>query len=196
MKTIIKCHVYILLVPLLNFIVPGCSLSLGDRVKTYEEAHNNHDIDKTMSLYANDITFEIVGSWMKSGKEQVRGLAEWDAATNSQMFISEIYVSGDTVTFKLKEGNDWFALIGIDFMYYEPCSMIFSDGLIKELKAEVSEESRKAFQEVWPPIYQWLSEERSEELSPLIFEREFVYNAANAKTWLSLLKEYRQKANE
>ena len=196
MKTILKRHVYVLLILLLDVIISGCSPALENRLKTYEQAHNKHDIEKVMSLYTNDITFEIVGSWKKTGKEQVRGIAEWDAATNSQMIISDIKVSKDTVTFKLKEGNDWFRLAGIEFMYYEPCTMVFKDGLIKEIKAEVTQESMLAFRKVWPSLYQWISEERNEELSELIFEGQFIYNSENAKKWLSLLKEWRQKDND
>ncbi len=174
----------------------GCSPTLENRVKTYEQAHNKHDVEKVMSLYTNDITFEIVGTWKKAGNKEVRELAEWDAATNSHMIISDIKVIEDTVTFKLKEGNDWFRLAGIEFMYYEPCKMKFQDGLIKEIKAEVTQESIMAFKEVWPSIYQWMSEERNEELSELISEGEFVYNSENAQKWLSLLKEWQEKAND
>ncbi len=196
MKTILKRHVYILIILLLVGNILGCSPTLENRVKTYEQAHNKHDIEKVMSLYTNDITFEIVGTWKRAGNKQVRELAEWDAATNSHMIISDIKVIEDTVTFKLKEGNDWFRLAGIEFMYYEPCKMIFQDGLIKEIKAEGTQESIMAFKEVWPSIYQWMSEERNEELSELISEGEFVYNSENAQKWLSLLKEWQEKAND
>ena len=196
MKIILKRHVYVLFILLSVGNILSCSPTLENRVKTYEQAHNKHDIEKVMSLYTTDITFEIVGTWKKAGKEQVSELAEWDAATNSHMVISDIKVIKDTVTFKLKEANDWFRLAGIEFMYYEPCTMVFFDGLIKELKAEVTQESILAFQEVWPSIYQWISEERNEELSKLISEGEFVYNSENAKKWLSLLNEWREKNND
>lgn len=195
MKTILKPYVYFFLILLLYVNILGCSPTLENRVKTYEQAHNRHDIEKVMSLYTNDITFEITGTWMKAGKKQVQELAEWDAATNSHMIISNIEVNKDTATFKLKEGNDWFRLAGIEFMYYESCRMVFHDGLIKELKAEVTQESMMAFQEVWPSIYQWISEVRNEELSKLMSEGEFVYNSENAKKWLSLLKEWQENTN-
>ncbi len=185
-----------LIIIILYISILSCSPDLEDKVKIYEQAHNNHDIEKVMSLYTSDIRFEIVGTWIKTGREQVRGVAEWDAATNSNMIISNIEVHEDTVTFNLKEGNEWFRLIGIEYMYYEPCKIVFFDGLIKELKAEVTHESIKAFQEVWPSVYQWLYEEKNEELSELMSEGEFLYNSENAKKWLSLLRELREKTNE
>ena len=186
-------RIYIILTPLLLIISLGCSANLENKVKSYELAHNSHDVDKIMSLYANDITFEVVGIWIKTGKEQVREIAEWDSATNIQMIISDIVISNDTATFRLNEGNDWFRSIGIEYMYYEPCIIVFENGLIKEIKAEVTEESRKSFNEVWPSFYQWLNEDKNEELSKLITaEGEFIYNRENATKWLSLLMEWKK----
>jgi len=149
-----------------------------------------------MSLYTNDIRFEIVGSWSKVGKEEVRPLAEWDAATNSHMIISDIKVSADTVTFKLDEGNDWFRLLGMEVLHYEPCIMVFQDGMLKELKAELVQENIITLQEAWQLMFQWVSKERSKELSDLMPEGEFVYGADNARKWLSLLSEWREKTNQ
>lgn len=193
MEKKVKLVAYLFYMVLMAVIFQSCSTpTLEDQVKTYELAHNHHDIEKVMTLYADDITFEIVGAWMRTGKEQVRGLTEWDSVTNSHMIISNIEVNEDTVTFNLKEANDWFRLAGIELMFYEPCRMVFSDGLIKELKAETTRESIVAFQEAWPPVYQWIAEARSEELSRLMFQGEFIYNAENAEKWISLLKEYNQ----
>jgi hypothetical protein len=185
-------QISITLILLVLFISVSCSNSFTNTIKTYEIAHNSHDVDKVMSLYTNDITFEVAGVFKKSGKEQVRGLAEWDLATNSNMIISNIEISNDTATFKLKEGNDWFRSLGIEYMYYEPCIMVFENGLIKELKAEGTQESIIAFSEAWPPVFEWLRKEKNEELSKLITPKgEFIYNFENAKLWLSLLKEWK-----
>jgi len=192
-KSMKKNRLYNNLVLLIPIICLSCSTNLEDEVRSYERAHNNHDVEKVMSMYTNDITFEIVGIWIKTGKEQVRNLAEWDLATNSNMIISDIEINNDTATFKLIEGNDSFRLIGIEYMYYEPCRMVFENGLIKEIKAEGTEKSRKAFNEVWPSVYQWLYEEKNEELTKLITsEGEFIYNQENATIWVSLLEEWKE----
>jgi len=169
----------------------GCSPTLEERVVSYQQAHNDHDIDKVMSMYADDITFEVVGMFTKTGQDQVRGIAEWDLATNSKMIISDIQITGNTATFKLKEGNDWFRLVGVEYMYYNPCSMVFKDGLIKEFSAQVTDKSKDAFVKTWPPVYNWLMEDKKEELSKLTTaEGAFIYNLENAKIWLSLLEEW------
>jgi hypothetical protein len=172
----------------------GCGSGLEKQVRQYEQAHNNHDIETVMSLYTGDIRFEITGSWFRTGKEQVRGLAEWDSVTHSHMAISQIVVHEDTVHFKLREGNDWFRLAGIENMFYDPCIMVFSGGKIKEIRAEVARESILEFQQVWPSIFRWLSENRPDEMRDLIPEGEFVYNASSARQWLSLLQEWREQS--
>lgn len=183
--------VYTLFVSLMFIILQACSGNLETKVMVYEQAHNMHYTERVMSLYSDDITFEIVGAWKKTGKEEVKGVAEWDAATNSHMIISDIVAKGDKATFKLKEGNDWFRNIGIEFMYYD-CIMVFKNGLINELKAETSEESIIAFQEAWPPLYKWLLQEKGSELLLLMNDGEFIYNSENAKMWLIILKEYQE----
>ena len=170
----------------------GCTPTLQEKVLSYQQAHNDHDIDKVMSMYADDITFEVVGMFVKTGKDQVRGIAEWDLATNSKMIISDIEITGNTVTFNLKEGNDWFRLVGVEFMYYTPCSMVFDDGLIKSFKAEATAESIAAFGQAWPPVYQWLTQERKEEMSKLVTQDgAFIYNMENARAWISILNEWK-----
>ena len=175
---------------LLIFTLFSCTPDPAKQVRTYEKAHNDHDVNKVMSLYTDDIIFEITGSWRKSGRDQVHGLAEWDSVTGSNMIISDIVEGKDTVRFRLKEKNDWFRAIGIEYMYYDPCIMVFSGGLIKELKATVTEESSEAFRVRWPLVYQWLSMEKEPDMTRLIANGEFVYNAENANKWLLLLKEW------
>ena len=183
----------LLVVFLLLITVAGCSPSLEERVMSYQQAHNDHDMDKVMSMYADDITFEVVGMFVKTGKDQVRGIAEWDLVTDSEMFISDIEVRNDTAFFKLKEGNDWFRSIGIDYMHYQPCLMVFKDGLIRELKVEVTNKSREAFSRAWPEVYRWLMQEKKEELAQLTTsEGEFVYNKEYAQRWLALLEEWKK----
>lgn len=171
----------------------GCSSGHQELVKIYEDAHNRHDIEKIMSLYNDDIRFEIVGSFTKTGKEQVYGLAEWDSVTNSQMSISNVISRNDTVFFKLQEGNDWFRLIGLEYEYYDPCWFIIKNGKISELRAEITEESRSEFNQAWPEVLQWLLAERQSDLSNLLNGNDFIYNAQTAQKWLVLLNDWREK---
>jgi hypothetical protein len=160
-------------------------------VKRYEQIHNSHDVDMALSLYSEDIRFEVVGMVVKVGKDQVRDIEEWDVETNSHMTISNIEVQGNTASYRLAEGNDWFRLAGIELMYYEPCRIVFREGLITVIKCEATDESRRAAGEAWQPIMEWASRERSDELARLMPNGKFAYGAENARKWISLLQDWR-----
>ena len=109
------------------------------------------------------------------------------------MFISNIISQGDTAFFKLKEGNDWFRLIGVEYEYYDPCWLVIKNDKISELHAEITEDSRSEFNQSWPSVLQWLLAERQTELSDLLDGNEFIYNSQTAQKWLTLLKEWQFK---
>jgi hypothetical protein len=179
------------LIVCIALLASSCSSYLSERVRAYEATYNTHDVEKLMSFYADDVEFEIVGVWVKKGKAVVRELAEWDKATNMHMTISDITVSGDTVTCKLVETNDWWRLAGMGEAYYEPCVMIFHNGLISEMRATMTQESLDAYARVWPSIISWARDHRSEELNELLPGGLFVYGAEAANKWIMLLQEWR-----
>lgn len=180
-----------LLIVFIALLASSCSPDLSERIKAYEATYNTHDVEKLMSFYADDIEFEIVGVWVKEGKAVVQELAEWDKATNMHMTISNIEVSGDTVTCKLVETNDWWKLAGMGEVYYEPCVMIFRNGLISEMRTTMTQESLDAYAKVWPSIISWAGEHRSEELKELLPGGTFIYGTEAANKWIVLLQEWR-----
>jgi hypothetical protein len=145
-----------------------------------------------MSFYADDIEFEIVGVWVRKGKAAVRELAEWDKATNLQMTISDIVVSGETVTFKLVEKSDWWTLAGIGDVHYQPCFMVFRNGLITRLCATMTQQGFDRYAQQWPLIINWAREHRRDELEELLPGGEFIYGAEPARKWLVLLRAWRE----
>lgn len=175
----------------IGLLFSSCAPDLSERIRAYETTYNAHDVEKLMSFYADDIEFEIVGVWVRRGKEAIRELAEWDKATNLQMTISGIVVSGDTVTFRLVEKNDWWTLAGIGDVHYQPCVMVFRDGLISKLRATMTQEGFDRYAKQWPLIIGWAREHRGEVLNELLPGGKFIYGAEPAKKWLDLLRAWR-----
>lgn len=173
------------------FMVLSCSINLEERVRAYEQAYNRHDFNGIMSFYADDAQFTVVGAFNKTGIEQIRTITEWDTTVKVHMSISNIAVQGDTVTFKLVESNEWWRLAGIDTVTYYPCTIIFSNGLIKSIKAEATKESLAAINKVLPGIFSWVAKVRSEEYAEVMPGGEFIYTAESAEKWLELLKDWR-----
>lgn len=59
--------------------------NLIDLVKTFQEKVNQHDIEKIMSMFTADATFEIVGLSKFSGKQQVENIFEYDVGVNTNL---------------------------------------------------------------------------------------------------------------
>ncbi len=171
-------------------LLASCAPDLAERVRAYESTYNAHDVEKLMAFYADDIRFEIVGVWVKRGKEPVRELAEWDKTTNMHVTISDISVNGNTVTCKLIETNDWWKLAGMGEVHYEPTVLIFRDGLICDIRATMTQEGVDAYARVWPDIISWAKSHRNEVLKELVPGNEFVYGAEAARIWLALLRDW------
>ena len=190
MKTILSGAVSSLL--LLLTITLSCSPKLDHRVRTYFEAHNSHHVEKIMSLYAEDTKLTIIGAWTKKGKREIRKLEEWEAALNSHLTFTNLKASGDTITFKVTEQDDLLRAAGIDKVRGS-CSMIFSSGLIKEIRAELTPKSEEVLEESFDLIVEWVSQKRSHKLDELMPEGKWIFSAETAKGWLALVEEWRKE---
>ncbi len=168
---------------------------LVKNLRAYKQAHNAHDVNKAMSFYSDDIRFDMVGSWIKKGKDEIRELEEWDAAVNSYLEFTDIEVKGDTIKCKAIEKNDLFTASGIQKLEYESVIFVFQDGLIKEVKAKQTEESLKNMESVFKKFIEWASTEKTKELEELKKKGEFIFTPENAEKWLSLVREWRKKEN-
>ncbi|MCK4856845.1 MAG: nuclear transport factor 2 family protein [candidate division Zixibacteria bacterium] len=184
------------LLTIILILILACKNCPDSRVAAYLEAHNSHDVDKTMRLFADDIRYEIVDMWVVEGREELAKLEGWDAALNSWYTFTDYQVNGDTVTFKIAECNDWFKLAGINEMRYEFGSMIFDNGLIKEIRVKLTPASIAAGQKAYSAVMEWASRERRDKVAQLMPDGELVYNAANARQWLSLLRDWKEATNQ
>ncbi|MBU1317656.1 MAG: nuclear transport factor 2 family protein [candidate division Zixibacteria bacterium] len=182
--------------PVAMLLLLSCSSSLTDRVKAYEASHNSHDVEGTLAFFAEDFRYEMVGSWVAEGREQMRKFEEWDASIGSELIFDNYDVSGDTVTCTVIERNDWFSLVGVDAIYYECVRIIFKDGLITEITAEQSHESMLATQTAFQAFIEWAVEEHPQRLAALMSGAKFEFSKETADKWLSLLKEWRQQLRQ
>lgn len=196
MKTTFSVKSFYFLCFLFLCIINSCAPNLIDKAKAFEKAYNSHDIERIVSFFADNIRFEVVGFFVKEGKKDVRELIEYDAAVNVHMIISDIKVNRNTVTFKLAESNDWFRLAGIEELIYEPNRIVFHDGLIKEIKSEITNESAVDMRKAWESVMEWALKERSQELEELLPGGKFIYNAESTEKWLVLLKEWKETTKQ
>lgn len=171
----------------------SCSPKPADIVKSYQEAYNNHDLERVLALYAEDVSFEVVGQISLQGKEQLRELTEYDFVLNIHMSCGPSETKGDSVICELTETNDWLKTAGIQRADYL-ATFVVTDGLIQSIRAEPTPETDQAFGEILDPLIKWASQSRPELLAEMMPEQKFVYNGNNAKKSLSLLREWKEMA--
>ena len=170
----------------------GCTNKQAtELIKSYEQAHNAHDIDKSLSFFHQEIIFELKGVWTKSGKEAIRSLEEWDAALNSHLKFEFIRFNGDSVFCKIIESNDWFRAIDMETLTHEPTVFIIKNDLIHKILAFPSEKDGMKIQAAIGSVYQWSSDVQDSTIYELIQGPEFIYSEAAAKKWLKILARWK-----
>jgi hypothetical protein len=176
---------------LLALLALSCSPKPTSVIQSYEEAYNGHDLEKLLSLCAQNVSFEKVGQISLQGHKPFGDLAEHDFALNVQMTFSQYSTRGDSVICQLVEVNDWLKTAGIGQARYS-VTFVVKDGLIESIRAEQTAETERVFKRVLGPLTKWVSNERPEALAEMMPQGAFVYNAENAKKNLSLLREWKQ----
>lgn len=166
----------------------GCAQSPEDFIKSYEQAHNSRDVQKTISLYDDSISFEIKGVWIKKGKEKMRELAEWDSTLNSNLTVQIINANYDTLLCRVIEKNDWFKAAGISEVIHDSVIFIINKGKIKSIMAFPSVEHSGKIMDRISLVYKWSNETGDSTIYGLIKDGEFIYSPEAANKWLNLFK--------
>lgn len=175
---------------LISFTSCSPKLELDERVTAYQEAHNRGNVKKELSFFAEDVKFEVVGQRKMEGKALLRNFVESDATLNSHLIFTDVKVHNNKVTCKVTEKNDYYKLAGIDALNYEYREFTFENGLITEMRSQLTEESAKALQDFGTSFAEWAMENRRDKLVEL--RREGVISKDNVGEWLELLRAWRE----
>jgi ketosteroid isomerase-like protein len=171
-------------------LTTSCAPSLAGRVKEFQKAANSGDVEKTMSFYANDVRFEVVGTPMViEGKEKLRKAIEEQFILNVHFTFTDIKADGNTVTYKVKEQSDWLKAAGVDALYYEYDQIIFEDGLIKKETAKPTQKSAEIMGEFRKTFDKWASENRGQEWAKLKSEG---ITKENVGEWLAMIRQWKE----
>ena len=196
-KSILKFSMAVSLPLLLALILiayfSSCSKpNLGDIIREHIKAVNNDDVAKNLAFFTDDIVFEIYDDVKLTGKDQLRGLMESDVVNKARLTIIDMKVEGNTVIVKLTEKNEGYRLLGIEESAVMS-SYKFRGRLLEKIKLESPPESAKLWDEKFKPFAEWASKEHPQEFSK---EEKGGYTAENARLFLSLLQEWRDKTQK
>lgn len=192
-RIVSKPHIalYFLLMLLLT---TSCKQKLDEKIIAYQEAHNSGDVEKEMSFLAEDVKYEVVDQWKVTGKEKLRSRAEIDVVLNSRLIFTDIKSSKNKVTCKVEEQNDSLKMSGIDMLYYDFREFIFEDGLIKEIKTQMTQESTDAVLNSQDAFKRWAVENCKEEFEKL--RRERIVTKDVVLKWLVLMRQWREEMDK
>ena len=163
-------------------------------LKKYLDAHNAHNVEKVMSFYSDDISFDLIGVWKKSGTDEIRELAEWDAALKSTLAISDVMLKGDSVYCKIKEKNEWFKAIGVEELVHDPVIFIIQDKKIHGIIAYASPEVGMKVGETIGRLGDWSAANGDRTLQELLPGGEFKYSAEAARKWMLLFERWKKES--
>jgi hypothetical protein len=167
--------------------------NLGDIVKEHFRAVNNDDVEKGLTFFTDNIVFEVNDDTKLSGKDQLRNLMERDAVIKVRLTMTDIEVEGSTVVVKEIEKNEVCRLLGIKELSGMSIYK-FRGRLIEKVKIESTPEAEaKLLDEKYKPFAEWANKEHPQEFSKMAKGGP---TAENARLYLSLLKEWRDKTQK
>ncbi|MDD5064414.1 MAG: nuclear transport factor 2 family protein [Phycisphaerae bacterium] len=172
-------------------LTTSCAPSLAGRVKEFQKAANSGDVEKSLSFYADDVRFEIVGTPMViEGKENLRKPIEEHFILNGRLTFTDTKVKGNTATYKVREQNDWLKAAGIDALDYEYDQIIFENGLIKKEIAKPTQKSMEIMGEFQETFEKWATEKHGQEWAKLKSEG---ITRENVGRWLVIIRQWRER---
>ena len=169
-------------------------VNLIDLVESFQERVNQHDVEKIMSMFTEDATFEIVGLSKFAGKQHVKIIFEYDVGVNTNLQFINCKSEGNTVHCKILERNDRLDAIGISILKYSSCIFTFKDGLIESFAAEIPPDFVEYNSKILKKFIPWLTENHPNEYSRMFMhDGRFIYNRENGRDVVPLLRKWREE---
>jgi limonene-1,2-epoxide hydrolase len=168
--------------------------NLIDLVKTFQERVNQHDVDKIMTMFTEDATFEIVGLSKFAGKQQVKIIFEYDVGVNTNLQFINCKSEDNNVRCQILECNDRLDAIGISELKFSSCIFTFIDGLIQSFAAEIPPDFVEYNSKILKKFIPWLTENHPNDYSRMFMpDGRFIYNLENGRDVVPLLRKWSEE---
>ncbi len=160
-------------------------------IRAYCEAANRHDLAAVAAMLTEDVTYELTGQDVLTGKERVLALHAYEAGIGAGLELRDCAVEGERVICWAVERNRWLAAAGLTEVAYSRIVYSLRDNLIHRVVASMDPESLHRLGEVMHSFLQWLAARRRQELAQLFTaEGDFVYSRENGDLAVKLLREW------
>jgi hypothetical protein len=176
------------------FLAFGCSQTPERKkvVEEYQRASNSRKIDSLMSLYSDNIIAEFAGMGQPlTGKAKLRGKAEYDSVLNTILAFKILTIDRDTVIAFATETNDWLKEAGLQSNTYSSYIFVIRESKIVYVRAELSDASIAAINEVMAALIPWAELNQPDRLDSLTSGTLFSFGAPKALLSLDLLRQWK-----
>ena len=181
----------------------GGSLAVGEeaektclkcRTKMFVKAMRSGNADQVRSYLAADYVFRDATSGTTLDRAGIEQILEWDLVVGSAVSYENLEWVGDTVTGEFTETSSFYELLELEPRRYR-MSFRYRDDRIAEQVVEPLPQSGPSFDDALQPFLDWARTAHADELSEIYPDSEFVFTAAAARRWLSLLETWRSETS-
>ena len=152
---------------------------------------DRYRVGDLLDLFNDDAQFQVMDHSTLIGKETIRQAFEYDAAANTELRFINLLPHRDGLTCQLIARNDRLQAMGIDEVFYTSCSIFLREGRIQRFVATVEEKTSLRIKQRVQTFVAWLGREHPAEFSKLCTpEGDLIYNAANGRECVPLIKEW------
>jgi hypothetical protein len=154
---------------------------------------NAQKADSMLICLSDNAVFEFVGAGPPiSGRDALRGLAEYDSVLHTGLALRFVRARRDSVIFTGMERNDWLIAAGLPPSEYSSIVFVIQKGRIQAIRAELSGSSAARVNDIMTSLVPWAQQHHPEEYAELVSGDAFAYRADNARRMMLLITEYRQ----
>lgn len=161
-----------------------------DLVKNYVQVYNQHEVEKALNFFADDVVVELMDGTTIKGKENGRSIAQYDSVLNVNLALSDMRLKGDTVICRATESNDWLDLTGLNEAHFWPCKTIVKNGLITWMSLKFTPETAGRFEQTFQSLGAWAAKDHMQEFQELLQSE---YDIKGAQLCLSLTRQWRNE---
>lgn len=161
-------------------------------VIAYQKAHNAHDVEGALSQFSPRIRFGMTGLWVREGLDELRELEAWDAVMKSQLDFTDFKMRNQRLECTGAETNEWFGMVGIKQIRYEPIKFEFEGDKIRHIRAQINPKDEMMVDRAVNEVVRWALDLYPDEIHDLVPRGVFKYGHEHALRWIKLLQEWKQ----
>ena len=157
---------------------------------------NNHELESTLSMFAEDASLNFGPLGTIVGAAQIRGIHEYDVALETRVIFEDCQAKDQEVSCRAIETNEWLNQVDVDSIIFDETLFVFnSDRRIESISSTLSPESIEVMGAAIADFDAWARSNRADEYSTLFsVDGEFLYNYQNGMKVLGLLRQWRAES--